>query len=267
MPREAIVQAEPPEDERQRNEALRPRRLSEVIGQRSVVERLKIVLKSDVQGSSEALRDALNNLSTEQVKVDVISSGVGGITETDVNLAKAGNAIIVGFHVRPAGKAAQLAEQEHVDITCFTAQTAEVEVDTETGQVCIRRIVSAHDVGTIINPLGHQGQIDGGTVMGIGFGTMEELGFENGRVTNANLGEFKLPTIADILQMTTVFVESAEGPAPYQGKAIGESGNVPTAAAIANAVYDAVGVRITDLPITAEKVLSALREREGPSAG
>ena len=80
---------------------------------------LRIVLKADVQGSSEALRDALINLATGQVKVDVISSGVGGITETDVNLAKAGNAIIVGFHVRPAGKAAQLAEQEHVDIKLY----------------------------------------------------------------------------------------------------------------------------------------------------
>ncbi|HEX2568724.1 MAG TPA: translation initiation factor IF-2 [Polyangia bacterium] len=83
------------------------------------VKELKIVLKADVQGSSEALKDALMNLSTERVKVDVISSGVGGITETDVNLAKAGNAIIVGFHVRPAGKAGQLAEQEGVDIKIY----------------------------------------------------------------------------------------------------------------------------------------------------
>ncbi|HLH28849.1 MAG TPA: translation initiation factor IF-2, partial [Acidimicrobiales bacterium] len=83
------------------------------------VKELKIVLKADVQGSAEALRDALNGLSTEQVKVDVIQSGVGGITETDVNLAKAGGAVIVGFHVRPAGKASQLAEQEHVDIKLY----------------------------------------------------------------------------------------------------------------------------------------------------
>jgi translation initiation factor IF-2 len=80
---------------------------------------LKIVLKADVQGSVEAVRDALNNLSGEQVKVNVISAGVGGITETDVNLAKAGGAIIIGFHVRPAGKATQLAEQEHVDIRLY----------------------------------------------------------------------------------------------------------------------------------------------------
>ncbi len=83
------------------------------------MKELKIVLKADVQGSVEALKDALTKLSTEQVKVDVISTGVGGITESDVNLAKAGGAIIVGFHVRPAGKAQQLAEQEHVDIKLY----------------------------------------------------------------------------------------------------------------------------------------------------
>jgi translation initiation factor IF-2 len=80
---------------------------------------LKVVLKADVHGSSEALRDALTKLSTDKVAVNVISSGVGGITESDVNLAKAGGAIIVGFHVRPAGKAQQLAEQEGVDIKLY----------------------------------------------------------------------------------------------------------------------------------------------------
>jgi translation initiation factor IF-2 len=83
------------------------------------VKELKVVLKADVQGSAEALKSSLTSLATEQVKVDVISAGVGGITESDVNLAKAGNAIIVGFHVRPAGKAQQLAEQEGVDIKLY----------------------------------------------------------------------------------------------------------------------------------------------------
>jgi translation initiation factor IF-2 len=83
------------------------------------VKELRIVLKADVQGSAEALKGSLAALTTEQVKVDVISAGVGGITESDVNLAKAGGAIIVGFHVRPAGKAAQLAEQEGVDIKLY----------------------------------------------------------------------------------------------------------------------------------------------------
>jgi translation initiation factor IF-2 len=83
------------------------------------VKELKVVLKADVQGSAEALKSSLNGLATEQVKVDVISAGVGGITESDVNLARAGHAIIVGFHVRPAGKAQQLAEQEGVDIKLY----------------------------------------------------------------------------------------------------------------------------------------------------
>ncbi|HEY2745234.1 MAG TPA: translation initiation factor IF-2 [Polyangia bacterium] len=83
------------------------------------VKELKVVLKADVQGSAEALKSSLTALATEQVKVDVISAGVGGITESDVNLARAGNAIIVGFHVRPAGKAQQLAEQEGVDIKLY----------------------------------------------------------------------------------------------------------------------------------------------------
>lgn len=80
---------------------------------------LKVILKADVQGSVEALGSALGKLSTKDVKVTVIQSGVGGITESDVNLAKAGNAIIIGFHVRPAGKAANLAEQESVDIKLY----------------------------------------------------------------------------------------------------------------------------------------------------
>jgi translation initiation factor IF-2 len=83
------------------------------------VKELKVVLKTDVQGSSEALKSSLIALSTDTVRVDIISAGVGGITESDVNLAKAGNAIVVGFHVRPAGKAAQLAEQEGVDIKLY----------------------------------------------------------------------------------------------------------------------------------------------------
>ena len=108
---------------------------------------------------------------------------------------------------------------------------------------------------------------DGSPITVIGLGTMGELGFESDRVRTANLGELKIPTVADIPELVTVFVESDEGPAPFQGKAIGESGNVPTAAAIANAVYDAVGVRCADLPITSEKILAALRERASEPRG
>jgi CO/xanthine dehydrogenase Mo-binding subunit len=150
----------------------------------------------------------------------------------------------------------------HAEVTSFAAQVAEVEVDRETGQVKLRRVVSAHDVGTILNPLTHQGQIEGGIVQAIGQALTEQLLVEDGVVSNVNLGDYKLPTIADIPKLSTVLVESKHGPAPYQGKAIGELSNVALPAAIANAVYDAVGVRLTELPITAEKVFQALHAGE-----
>src|SRR5438270_413848 len=97
--------------------------------------------------------------------------------------------------------------------TSFVAQVAEVEVDRETGQVKLHRFVTAHDVGTIINPIAHQGQIDGGVVQGIGQGLMEDLLIEEGRVGAANLGEYKLPNIKDIPLLRTVLVHAGGGPA------------------------------------------------------
>jgi CO/xanthine dehydrogenase Mo-binding subunit len=143
-------------------------------------------------------------------------------------------------------------------VSYFCAQVAEVEVDPETGAVRVRRIVSAHDVGTIINPIGHQGQIDGSTVMGFGQAVMEELVIENGRVLNSNLGEYKLPSIKDIPKLDTVLLESGGGVGPLNAKPIGEFANNCPPAAIANAVADAVGARLFSLPVTAEKIHAAL---------
>jgi len=145
--------------------------------------------------------------------------------------------------------------------TSFVAQVAEVEVDPETGQVRLHRFVTAHDVGTIINPIAHQGQIDGGAMMAIGATLMEELIDDNGKITTTNLGEYKLPSIADIPRFKTVLIHSPGGPGPYEAKAIGEMANVSPPAAIANAVDDAVGVRLFDLPITAEKIFKARGEQ------
>ena len=150
---------------------------------------------------------------------------------------------------------------ENPPVTTFTAQVVELEVDPETGQIKLLDVVTAHDVGTIINPLGHQGQIEGGLLQGVGFGLIEELRVEDGQVSTLNLGDYKLPNIRDIPPLTTVFVQEDLGPAPFHGKAIGESSITPTGAAIANAVYDAVGVRFHDLPITSEKVYRALQQQ------
>ena len=145
------------------------------------------------------------------------------------------------------------------DISYVCAQVAEVEVDPETGRVRVNRVISAHDVGTVINPLTHQGQIDGATVMGVGQGIMEELVIENGRVMNNNLGDYKMPTVMDIPKLKTVLVKSTGGVGPLDAKPIGEFANNAPPAAIANAVADAVGVRLFELPVTAEKVYRALK--------
>jgi CO/xanthine dehydrogenase Mo-binding subunit len=145
------------------------------------------------------------------------------------------------------------------DISYICAQVAEVEVDRETGAVRVHRVVSAHDVGTVINPITHQGQIDGATVMGVGQGLMEELVMENGRVTNNNLGDYKMPTTKDIPELKTVLVKSTGGVGPLDAKPIGEFANNGPPAAIANAVADAVGVRLFELPVTAEKIFRVLK--------
>ena len=146
--------------------------------------------------------------------------------------------------------------------TSTVAQVAEVEVDAETGEVTVRCLTTAHNTGAILNPLTHQGQIDGAVVMGIGYGTMEELATDDGgRVLTSNLGDYKIPNIKDIPLLKTAILQSDAGSGPYHSMSIGETAIIPTAAAIANAVEDAVGVRIRSLPITSEKVLSAMKER------
>jgi CO/xanthine dehydrogenase Mo-binding subunit len=148
---------------------------------------------------------------------------------------------------------------EHISYLC--AQVAEVEVDPDTGAVRVHRVVTAHDVGTIINPIMHQGQIDGATIMGMGQGIMEELVMDGGKVTNNNLGDYKLPSIKDIPELKTVLVKTTGGVGPFDSKPIGEFANNAPPAAIANAVADAVGVRLFELPIKAESVYRALKQR------
>ncbi|HEY7221121.1 MAG TPA: xanthine dehydrogenase family protein molybdopterin-binding subunit [Candidatus Binatia bacterium] len=147
------------------------------------------------------------------------------------------------------------------DISYLCAQVAEIEVDPDTGAVRVHRVVSAHDVGTIINPVTHQGQIDGATIMGMGQGLMEELVMDGGKVTNNNLGDYKLPSVKDIPELKTVLVKSTGGVGPLDSKPIGEFANNAPPAAIANAIADAVGVRLFELPVRAEKIYRALQER------
>ena len=139
-------------------------------------------------------------------------------------------------------------------MSSYCVQVAQVAVDPATGQVRVLEILSAVDVGEIIHPLGHQMQIDGGAIMGYGFACLEDLAEDDGQVTAANLGEFRLPTMSDAPALRTVLVAGGRGVTAANIKPVGELTNVPVAAAVANAVADATGCRIRDLPVTAEKV-------------
>jgi len=146
------------------------------------------------------------------------------------------------------------------DVTGFVAHFAEVEVDRETGQVRVRRMVTAHDIGTVINPILHQGQIEGGLIQSLGQAMCEQVVLKEGAVITAHLGDYKLPTIMDIPELETVLLPGGVGPAPFETAAIGEMSNVAVPAAITNAVFDAVGVRLVELPVSAEKILDGMTE-------
>jgi CO/xanthine dehydrogenase Mo-binding subunit len=144
----------------------------------------------------------------------------------------------------------------------FGCQVAEVEVDTITGEVQVLGIWAAHDVGRAVNPRGVEAQIEGGIVQALGQGLMEDYRQQDGRTTTPNLAKYILPTSLDVPRVTSVIVEDPDPIGPLGVKGIGEPAMIPTIPAIMNAIYDAVGVRITSLPATPEKVLEAIKAKQ-----
>ncbi len=160
----------------------------------------------------------------------------------------------------------------------FGAQMAEVEVDEETGRVRVLRLACANDIGRAINPMAVEGQIEGGAQMGLGYALSEELIVADGQVLNPDFHHYRLFTAADMPEIETILVETDDPGGPYGAKGVGEMGGTPTAAAIANAIYDAtkggaaskggaaIGIRLTELPMTPERVLAAILQRDQETA-
>jgi CO/xanthine dehydrogenase Mo-binding subunit len=141
---------------------------------------------------------------------------------------------------------------------------AEVEVDTETGQVTIAKLVNVADVGRPINPAIVETQLSGGATMQLGFTMFEKMEVDAGQVTNASLADYKIPGILDIPpEMPGETVDATQGDGPFGAKGVGETATFSVSPAIANAIEDAVGVRLTELPLTAEAVFRALRAHAG----
>ncbi len=141
----------------------------------------------------------------------------------------------------------------------FGTQGVEVEVDLETGHVRILKLVVACDVGRAINPLLLEGQLEGGALMGIGYALLEQLILEKGEVKNPTFLDYKMPTVKDVPPMEIVLVETNDPAGPFGAKGVGEAGAIPTAAAIGNAIADALGTRIYELPMLPEAVLKAIK--------
>ena len=180
----------------------------------------------------------------------------------EIHFRKPNELSIASFYYEPNSEFQDKGFKGNVSGTyAFAAQAIEVEVDTYTGNVKVLDVYVAQDVGKVLNPLGLDGQIEGGVVMGMGYALTEELVMENGYVLNPSFHDYKLPTASDIPEIHFTPIETNEKEGPYGAKGVGEAPLIPTAAAIANAVSNALGIRIDDLPITPEKVLRALNSK------
>lgn len=218
-----------------------------------------------------ALRHALEDAATR-----TLGESVERISLTDDWLVGEGGANRVSLSEAAAtlvGQAGEIVVEGHFEAHAhgpddpgdynFGAYAVEVAVDRETGEVRVVHASLAADVGAIVNPVAHQGQLEGGFVFGLGGAMLEELGVdESGRVTTLNLGDYKLPTTMDVPPLRTLLLPTEVGPGAFGAKMAGELSNTAVAPAIGNAIHDAVGVRLHALPLTAERVRRALREAE-----
>jgi len=141
----------------------------------------------------------------------------------------------------------------------FGTHALEVEIDEETGRTSVSRLVACFDAGLVIHRASAEGQLEGGAVQGLGYALMEEIALDNGVSKNPHLADYKIPTSLDAPEITSVLLESGGGLGPFGAKGLGEPAMTPSIAAVANAVSNALGARVTDLPITAERVLARLR--------
>jgi CO/xanthine dehydrogenase Mo-binding subunit len=222
-----------------------------------------------LQTAARDLRQQLLALAAEQLQIHLarLSLHQGGVEGVGQRLSYAeiirhhfglaggeliGRGVYRGERGAPLGGVAPFWE--------VSLAAAEVEVDEETGQVHLHRYISIADVGKAIHPLQCEAQEEGGVMMGLGHTFFEHMVYQDGQLLNPGLIDYRIPIMGDLpTELRSILVENADGPGPYGAKGIGESGLMPTAPAIANAIAHAIGVRLAELPLTSERVLQAIR--------
>jgi CO/xanthine dehydrogenase Mo-binding subunit len=144
----------------------------------------------------------------------------------------------------------------------FLSQVIEVEVDTDTGMIDLLNVYTAIDLGKAINPKNVEGQIEGGTVQGLGMGMMEDQVIQDGITLNPDMSDYLVPTSVDVPNFKHYLVEDEDSEGPFGAKGVGEPTLIAAAPALANAVYDAIGIRFFELPLSPSRVKKALKEKE-----
>jgi len=201
--------------------------------------------------AAEKLEADVSDLELKDKTITVISS-----PEKSVSLAELGAHALSETGGPIVGKGTFARQPTN---SCVSAQIAQVEVDPDTGDIKVLKLCVAQDVGFAINPMAVEGQIEGGMTQGLSWGLWEEMLYDENGNLNPGYTDYRLPTAADMCAIVTVLVEEVPAPhGPYGAKGVGEPPITPTMAAIANAIADATGVRVTELPITPEKIVKAL---------
>ncbi|HTP92202.1 MAG TPA: xanthine dehydrogenase family protein molybdopterin-binding subunit [Xanthobacteraceae bacterium] len=217
-----------------------------------------------VRLAAEDARSKIDALRREVGEPEGSNTPVSGLFVKKYGM-KAGNIVGSGSY-RPDYVAPDHDTGLSTEITPFwmvAATGAEVEVDTETGRLRIAKLVNAVDCGTLVNPRIVETQISGAALMQLGFTLYEKINLDNGQITNASLADYRIPGIADVPPMLNEAIDAYQHNAPFGAKGVGESSTMPLSPAIANAIDDAVGVRLMELPLTPEAVFRALREKAG----
>ena len=199
------------------------------------------VVDTEVTGKTLGLADVVKACASE------------GLPLYNVSLFKAPFRTISQFK--------QIEGQVFPDFT-YGTHAAEIAVDEETGKIVILKLIACYDVGRAINRLSVEGQLEGGAVYGMGYGLTEEIIIDHGFIKTPSFSEYLLPTSMDVPEVQSIVLESGDGVGPFGAKGVGEPSLNSIAPAIANAVYDAIGVRILELPLTPEKIVRALREKK-----
>jgi len=222
--------------------------------------------KEILEGASRKWEAAEEDLEIIQGRIYVkgVPEPLGTLRNLVMELHRPQGQTIIGkgsYHTTGVPMDPETGQGHVVDLYLFATQLAEVEVDPETGLVKVLNVWSAHDVGKAINPSNLEGQVEGGIQMGLGFALTEEIVLDQGETLNPSFLDYRMFTSADMPRIKPIIVEVPEPLGPFGARGIGEATTIPTAGAIANAVSDAVGIRIKELPLSPERVLTAIKEK------